>query len=173
MSKKYVVCDASGLIVTQLIEGVHDIPKDAVQVSEDLFFKITQERDGVWRRGDNNNIYKDKSPTTVPNYGKLFARVRYGREVAGIDVDGVLFDTSRDGQALLMGAALHAIADPEYVCVWKAKSGVVELTATKLIAVAKAMRAHIQGCFDRERELLGALESGKYVDEMLDQGWPG
>lgn len=172
MPKKYALFDANRVRLTQLIEGIHDIPKSAVEVSEELFFQMTQE-DGVWRLGDNNQIYKDQIEEPVPDYAKLFASTRYRREVAGLEFDGSLFDSSRDGQALLMGAALHAIADPEYVCAWKARSGLVELTATKLIAVSKAMRDYIQACFDRERELLDALASGEYVEEMLDQGWPG
>lgn len=100
------------------------------------------------------------------------ATERYKREGVGITVDGSVFDTTRDGQALIAGAAVSAILDPAYTCNWKTGSGFVELTASQLIGIATAVRAHVQACFDRELTLLRALESGEYNTDMLNEGWP-
>ena len=103
--------------------------------------------------------------------GNIAAR-RYQAEISGIIVNGMHLPTDRDSQALVTGAALAAVIDPAYRCQWKTSEGFVDLTAPQIIALASTMRAHVQACFDREAELLAALEAGTYTDEQLDQGWP-
>src|SRR5450830_664438 len=44
---------------------------------------------------------------------------RYAAESAGIAVDGILIDTSRESQGLINGAALSVLLDPDYICSWK------------------------------------------------------
>ncbi|MDR6915124.1 hypothetical protein J2X66_001989 [Pseudomonas sp. 3296] len=111
-------------------------------------------------------------PITFEGHAAHIANVRFEHETAGITVNGVSIDTNRESQALITAAALSAVIDPTYVCIWKALSGPVELTATQLIAVATAVRAHVQACFDRECQLLEALAEGTYTVDMLDHGWP-
>lgn len=102
----------------------------------------------------------------------LIAATRYKKETAGIVVQGISIDTGRDSQALITGAALAAMLDTAYTCRWKTPSGFVELNASQLIAVATAIRSHVQACFDREAELLEAVEGDTYKEDMLAQGWP-
>lgn len=97
---------------------------------------------------------------------------RWQAEVAGIDVGGMHIDTGRDSQALITGATVQAMLDPNYSLRWKTVAGFVDLTAEQIIAVATAARAHVQACFNREAELLDALEAGTFTPDMLDQGWP-
>lgn len=97
---------------------------------------------------------------------------RYVAETAGIEVSGVRIDTGRDSQALITGAAMNAVIDPAYVCNWKTPSGFVQLDAQTLLGVATTLRAHVQACFDREAELLAALEDGTFTESMLGEGWP-
>ena len=111
-------------------------------------------------------------PVASPDYPARIAERRYRAETAGIIVSGMPLDTGRDSQALVTGAALAAVIDPAYHCQWKTIEGFVDLDAQTIIALASAMRAHVQACFDREAELLDALESGTYTDALLDQGWP-
>lgn len=102
----------------------------------------------------------------------LIAVRRYQAESAGITVGGMVVATDRDSQGLITGAALAAMLDSTYACNWKTDDGFVKLDAKTLIAVAQAVRAHIQGCFDREAALLAAVKAGKYTADMLDTGWP-
>lgn len=102
----------------------------------------------------------------------VVAAERYRREGVGIAVDGFAIDTSRDGQSLIAGAAVSAILDPAYKCNWKTGAGFVERNASQLVEIATAVRAHVQACFDRERDLLLAIEAGEYQAEMLVMGWP-
>lgn len=97
---------------------------------------------------------------------------RYSEETRGIDLSGVHFNTERDSQALVTSVALSAYMDSSYTCKWKTPDGFVELNSAMLISIAKAIRKHVQSCFDREDELLSLVDSGQYTEDMLDVGWP-
>lgn len=103
---------------------------------------------------------------------KRIAARRYEAEVGGITLNGVRVDTDDRSKLLINGAALEATIDPTYVTQWKTPAGFIELTAPQVIGIARAVRAHVQACFDREAVLLQALQEGALTDEMLDQGWP-
>ena len=89
--------------------------------------------------------------------------------MAGVSVH---IDTDDRSKLLINGAALEATVDPAYVMQWKTPGGFVELTALQVIGIARAVRAHVQACFDREAELLAALDAGTLTPAMLEQGWP-
>lgn len=110
--------------------------------------------------------------TSPERYARDIAARRYQAETAGTTIDGNALDTGRDSQALITGAALAAMLDPNYSCQWKTAGGFIKLAAPQLLAIATAMRAHVQACFDREAQLLAALEAGTFTETMLDQGWP-
>ncbi|MGS0736166.1 DUF4376 domain-containing protein [Pseudomonas sp. GG8] len=169
---KYLTFDSHGVVQCRLIKGICDIPEGAIEVDDDLWFRVSQETDGVWMLDADGEITKHALPVVAPNYIEQIAAVRYMHETASITVGSVAIDTGRDSQALITGAALSAVIDPEYVCVWKTINGPVELTATQLIGVAAAVRAHVQACFDREGQLLAALAEGAFTVDMLDEGWP-
>lgn len=91
---------------------------------------------------------------------------------AGITVAGLPIATDDVSQARITGAALAALADPSAEIRWKLPDGrFVELTAAQVLAIAGALRAHVQACFDREAELLAALAAGQPED--AGAGWPG
>ena len=94
------------------------------------------------------------------------AAARYEAETAGIDVNGFTVRTDRESQALITGAALKAMQDSEYSCRWKTESGFVELSALQISAVADAVRAHVQSCFDREAELVPLIEAAESPDDL-------
>lgn len=100
------------------------------------------------------------------------AEERFQREGSGIVVDGVAIDTSRDSQSLIAGMAVSAMLDPAYHCSYKGVAGFVELTSAQIIGIAKAVRLHVQACFDREKALTETVTAQTYTDEMLKDGWP-
>lgn len=102
----------------------------------------------------------------------VIAAERYRHEGSGVFVQEMKIETTRDSQALIASTGLSAILDPEYRCNFKTLNGFVEIGAEQIIAIAKAVRAHVQACFDRELTLLRALEAGTYTEEMLGEGWP-
>ena len=106
------------------------------------------------------------------DWASMIAARRYTAETAGITIQGMPIDTGRDSQGLITGAAVQAIIDPAYSLHWKTSAGFVELTGAQIIGVASAVRAYVQGCFDREAELLGAVADETITAAMLDEGWP-
>ena len=111
-------------------------------------------------------------PTPGPDWPALIAARRFQAETGGAVVEGLTVNTERDSQSLLTGAAFAASLDPEYRIKWKTASGFAELTGEQVIALATAVRAHVQACFNREAELQAAVADGSITAEMLEQGWP-
>ena len=95
------------------------------------------------------------------------AQARYNAEISGIN--GIR--TDRESQGLITGAALKAMQDNTYTCKWKGIDGFVELTAPQIIAIADAVRAHVQSCFDHEAELLSLIEAATTEAELEAIGW--
>ncbi len=89
---------------------------------------------------------------------------------AGITVNGLAVATDDLSQSRIMGAALSAMLDPDYSVQWKTAAGFVTLDAATVLALAGAIRAHVQACFDREAVLLAALAAGTADDP--EAGWP-
>lgn len=99
------------------------------------------------------------------------ASARYEAEIAGTVVDGVTIDTGRDSQALITGAALAAMLDENYSLNWKTTSGFIHLTAPEIIAVAQAVRAHVQACFDKEGELVARINAATTKEDLDAIKW--
>ena len=95
------------------------------------------------------------------------ANMRYEAEIAG--VNGIR--TDRESQSLITGAALKASMDSTYSCRWKTEAGFVTLTAAQIIAVADAVRAYVQGCFDHEAELLPLIDAATTQAELDAINW--
>lgn len=101
------------------------------------------------------------------------AERRWQQVQAGTNADGIHLDTSDTSQVKITGAALEATLDSTYSCDWKAADGSwVTLSATQILAIARAMRAYIQACYDREKALSEEVDAGAFTDAMLDEGWP-
>ena len=104
------------------------------------------------------------------------ARTRYEHETGGTTVDGMHVATDRQSQALITGAFSSAkdaqeSGDP-FSIRWKSAGGWVELDADQMIGLGRAVRQHVQACFDREKELTEAVAAGTFTEAMLDEGWP-
>ena len=95
------------------------------------------------------------------------AASRWHAETSG--VNGIR--TDRESQSMITGAALKAMQDSEYTCKWKTEGGFVELTAVQILAIADAVRAHVQGCFDREAELLALVDAATTPEELEGIVW--
>ena len=109
--------------------------------------------------------------TAKENKYAEIAAARYNAEIAGVTVNGVSIKTDRESQGLITGAALKALQDNTYTCKWKGIDGFVELTAPQIIAVADAVRQHVQSCFDREAELLPLIEAATTQAELNAITW--
>jgi len=105
---------------------------------------------------------------------------RWAAEVGGCTADGMVLHTDRDSQAKLTGAALEADLSARegrpYAVRWLMPEGFVELDGPTVIALARAVRAHVQRCFDRQAELCAAIAAAATVGDLaaiaIDAGWP-
>lgn len=128
--------------------------------------------DGVWTLGW---IVRDKTPEELAGDTKQKKAVIKARRdeamVAGTTVNGVTVATDDLSQQRITGAALAANIDNTITVKWKLPDDTfVTLDATQIIGIAQGVREHVQACFDREAELLAALEAGQSYD--IDAGWP-
>ena len=99
------------------------------------------------------------------------AAARWAEETAWIDVNGFTVRTDRESQALITGAALKAMQDSDYTCKWKGVDGFVELAAPQILAIADAVRAHVQSCFDREADWVRQIKDAETPEELGGIAW--
>lgn len=94
---------------------------------------------------------------------QALAALKSARDAAiarGIEVEGLHVQTDDLSQSRLTAAALAARLDPGATVRWKLATGAfVELTAPQIIALALAVRAHVQACFDREADLAAQIRA--------------
>jgi len=118
---------------------------------------------------------QDPQPPTIDDLRAQkkneIAAARYSAEISGVVVDGVTVDTGRDSQALITGAAVSAMLDGEYSLNWKTENGFIHLTAPEIIAVAQAVRDHVQECFDKEGELVARINAAITKEELDAIKW--
>jgi len=95
------------------------------------------------------------------------ANARWHAETSG--VNGIR--TDRESQAMITGAALKALQDAEYVCSWKTDAGFVELTAAQILAIADAVRAHVQAQFDHEADLVSLINAAETMEDLEAIVW--
>ena len=145
---------------------------------EDLH--VPEWQDGEWVEGETAEQKQAREQQEQEEYleallGRI-AATRYEHETGGTTVDGMQVATDRQSQALITGAFSSAKDAQEsgeaWSIRWKSAGGWVELDADQMISVGRAVRAHVQACFDREKELTEAVEDGEFTESMLDEGWP-
>ena len=170
----YINIDSCSLCISDIgrrsyinsVSGRGQVTNDLSGKDEELLEKVFS----VW--GDAPTV-EDELLQPLPTFNDLkaqkkskIAAARYNAETAGTTVNGILFDTGRDSQALITGAALAAMLDSEYSLNWKTSTGFIHLTAPEIIAVAQAVRAHVQRCFDKEGELVALVGAAQTAEEL-------
>lgn len=128
--------------------------------------------DGKWVRGWT---VRDKTAEELAeDLDRKKATIKARRDKAmeaGTTINGVSIATDDLSQQRITGAALAANIDNTITVKWKLPDDTfVTLDATQIIGIAQGVREHVQACFDREAELLAALEAGQSYD--IDAGWP-
>ncbi|WP_454914973.1 DUF4376 domain-containing protein [Xanthobacter sediminis] len=129
-------------------------------------------------------IYAEVTGATAPTLEAVRADAltrladrRWRAETGGIVVGGLPLPTDERAQLKITGAAVAAERDPEMSITWKCDGGAwATLTAAQVLALADAVRAHVQACFDREATLAGAITAAETVEAVaaidIESGWP-
>lgn len=99
------------------------------------------------------------------------AGARYDAEVGGIVLNGIGVATDDRSQSKIAGAAMKAMQDSTYTCWWKGEAGWFQLDAMTILGIADAVRAHVQACFDRERELDAAVDLAETAEAVAAVTW--
>jgi hypothetical protein len=102
----------------------------------------------------------------------------YQAEAGGILFNGMAFDSSREAQALIAHTIVvhHFLAGTSSATFnWKTGNGFVTLNVGEVVALARAISAHVEKCFAIEKGVLDCIAAGTIVDEAgIDAaGWPG
>ena len=117
---------------------------------------------------------KPQPPTLAEAKAQKLQEIAWARlqaEIGGVTVAGATIRTDRESQAMITGAALKAIQDTAYICTWKGEPGWVTLTAQQVLGIADAVRAHVQGCFDREAGLAAQVQAAETVEAVQAINW--
>ena len=189
MYKVYAKTDAADNVVSVNSEAFlpDPVPAGWIEIDEgegdkyhhaqsNYFDKPLMTDDGKYqyRIADGAVVENDVSPTLDELKAKKraeMAAARYAAEISGVTLSGATIRTDRESQALITGAALAASHDENYSVTWKAKNGFVTLNSAQIIAVAQAVRAHVEACFDREAELQTAIEAAETAEALDEITW--
>lgn len=106
---------------------------------------------------------------------EALAARRYAAETGGIVVNNLQIATDRHTQSVLTGARILAKEDANYSVNWKGPQGWLVVNAAGIIAMADAVAAHIQACFDNEKALSDQIDAAADVAAVravdLESGW--
>ena len=147
---------------------------------ERLDISFAQTEDGVWQ-ATYAIVAGDLDRAMTAALAKIADR-RWRAEIGGMSFGGQNIPTDREvSQPRILAQGLDARTDPSAeVENWKAGPGVyLTLDNATLQALATALKAHIQACFNREAEISTLLMGKRKVEtlratlaEELDKGWP-
>lgn len=88
MGDKYAVFGADNVLKERLINGVHAIPAGAIMVDDELWLRLTQETDCVWRIDAKGQITSGPMPAPPPLTVEENERLRlsaYANPLTGSD----------------------------------------------------------------------------------------
>lgn len=115
-------------------------------------------------------------PPTKDQLKAAAASHRWQVETGGVTVNGALIRTDETSQTKVLGARVQAKEDANYTLNWKAGDGSwVQLNAATVIAIADAVRAHVQACFDAEMAVAAKIDNDTYTTYADINGaseWP-
>lgn len=121
----------------------------------------------------------EPEPEPTPDWPALIASTRYDHEIAGFAWNECWIDTSRDSQAKINASWTAATAgirnDGSFWKCLNVHTGEVmsiPMSNDEMTLLGEAAYHYVQGCYDREGDLLDAVNSGTFEESMLNEGWP-
>jgi hypothetical protein len=140
-------------------------PDDDNEFGRELYASLTSGAHGAI------GLYVQAQLTPEQQAARIAER-RYEVETAGITVDGMAINTDDRAKTLINGSAIKAMRSLAYTLRWKTPEGFVDLPSAQVLVMAEAVADFVQGCFDREADLLAAVGDGTFTAAMLNEGWP-
>ena len=177
MTEYALVIDGSFMEIRQYSAKPGDIPHKKVTWHE----VVRDEGPAAFTGLENGNWVVRAALPTLDELRALklseLAALRWERETGGTLFNGMPVATDAVSQTKYIGAVVGAQIDPNAVINWKMADGTfVTLDAQAITAVAMAVRAHVQACFDNEAALKSQIEAASTAEEIavvdLNTGWP-
>lgn len=177
MTEYALVIDGSFMEIRQYSAKPADIPHKKVTWHE----VVRDEGPTAFTGLENGNWVVRAALPTLDELRALklseLAALRWERETGGTLFNGMPVATDAVSQTKYIGAVVGAQIDPNAVINWKMADGTfVTLDAQAITAVAMAVRAHVQACFDNEAALKSQIEAASTAEEIavvdLNTGWP-
>lgn len=123
-----------------------------------------------------NQIRVVRTPPTKTQLKAHAQACRRAKEIGGVTITGIPVYTDPESQAKLHAARTAAKEDANYTVKWKGAGGAFfALNATQIVAIADAVRAHVQVCFDAEEAVAMKIDADVYTTyEHIDGAseWP-
>lgn len=129
----------------------------------------------MWRE----SATAEEIAATLPTLDELrqakkaeIANARWQQETGGLTIPGLgTIATDRESQSLLNGAVTGTLLEPDKPIKWKMMDGAVELDAATVQMIGKLVRSHVQACFDREIDLIAAINACQTAEEVTAVAW--
>lgn len=136
------------------------IPHDAVEITAEQWREFLDNQ-GARRWQNGQVVVYTPIPAPVDLYAYA-AAARWKKETGGIVVYGMPIATDERTQGVLTAAYASAINDPGFtIPAWKIAPGTyVTLDNATILNIAAAVRAHVQACFSKNREVDAAIAAG-------------
>ncbi len=119
--------------------------------------KMTPQGELPMTKDEEVAFLADQAAANAPTAASLAAH-RYAVCNGGMTAGGVPIKTDSESRADLTAAFIMATANPSYSVKWKAADGnFYPLNAAAIIAIANAVAAFVQKCFDSEASVSANL----------------
>ena len=116
-------------------------------------------------------LLEAEEAASIPLHKKTY---REQRVAEGITISGVTVATDNVSQQRLIAIRVLAKEDDNYTVNWKTENGFQTLNASQIIAVADAVRTHVQQCFDAEAAIADITYNSKAeVETAFDAAYVG
>lgn len=124
-------------------------------------------RNNTWEEPDNVSV-EDVKVDQI----EVIKTKRWEEEVAGVIVDDIPYDSSRESCASLNRARVRAIEDPNYSLYWKSKDNRwVSMYADTIQKVFDAVDKHVQDAFQKEMDLTMRIKASKTIADVQSFEW--
>lgn len=101
------------------------------------------------------------------------AQRRWEQEVKGLVVNGLYFGTTDREKALMASKVVSAMNLPGASHKYKTAQGWITVSSETMIQLGLGMVNYVQLCFDREGELVEAINTATDLSTIdIDAGWP-
>jgi hypothetical protein len=116
---------------------------------------------------------RHKRDVVREKYKQAVAQRRWESEVSGIVVNGLTFGTTDREKALMAAKCVSAMNKPGAMNRYKTEQGWITLPSAAIIELALTVEQYVQLCFDREGELVDAINAAEDpVTVDIQTGWP-